>query len=148
MRCRGGGAGAEIMREEEGDWGREIALLAVAVDLADQFGQRHVALSRNLFHAIPERLFEADAGLVAGDHDRALHYRRFHDASSPSIRCWSSKSFACLARCSSRARSDLVRPNCNRLASACFADCVRSARFLNRFRLTTSPLLAPRHATG
>ena len=43
----------------------------------------------------------------------------------------------------SSVRSDLVRPNRARLASACFADCSRSLRFLNRFRLTTSPMLAP-----
>ena len=47
-----------------------------------------------------------------------------------------------LLRCSSPARSDLVRPNRVRLASACLADCSRSARFLNRFRLTTSPMPA------
>src|SRR5206468_81008 len=86
--------------------------------------------------------FEADAGLVTPDYDRALHDGRFHDASSPSIRCWSSKSLARSVRRSSRTRSDLVRPNRARLLSACLADRSRSMRFLNLFRLTTSPMLA------
>ena len=42
----------------------------------------------------------------------------------------------------SRVRSDFVRPNIARLVSACFAACSRSLRFLKRFRLTTSPMLA------
>ena len=113
------GARAEIVQHEKADRRGQIALLAVAVDLADQFGQRHVAQARDFLHAVPERLFEADTGLVAGDHDRAFDDRRLHDASPPSMRCWSSRSLARSLRCSSRARSDLVRPNRARLASAC-----------------------------
>jgi hypothetical protein len=36
----------------------------------------------------------------------------------------------------------LGRPNRARFASACFADCSRSLRFLNRFRLITSAMFA------
>ena len=82
-----GGARSEIIQHEEANGGGQIALLAVAVDLAHQFGQGHVPKTRNLLHAVPECLFEADAGLVTRDHDRPLHDRRFHDASSPSMRC-------------------------------------------------------------
>ena len=53
------------------------------IDLSDEFRQRHVANAGDLFHAVPESLFEADAGLVARDHDRPFDDRRFHDASSP-----------------------------------------------------------------
>src|ERR1041385_8184600 len=104
-------AGPEIIKHEQTNRRGQVALLAVAVDLADQFGQRHVTEAGDFLHAVPERLFKADAGLVAGDHDRSLHDGRFHDASSPSRRCW----FKC-----SRARSDLVRPKRARLVSACF----------------------------
>src|ERR1700738_2607524 len=147
IQCGRQGAAAKIVQHEETNRRRQIALLAVAVDLAHQFGQRHVSQSRNFLHAIPERLFEADAGFVTGDHDRAFHHGRFHDASSPSMRCWSSTSLARVVRRSSRTRSDLVRPNRARLASACFADCSRSVRFLNRSRLTTSPMSTP-HPTN
>jgi hypothetical protein len=34
---------AEIIQHEKPDCGGQVALLAVAVDLADQFGQRHIA---------------------------------------------------------------------------------------------------------
>src|SRR5712672_3560424 len=143
IRRGGHRARSKIIKHEQANCGRQIALLAIAVDLAHQFGQCHASKARNFLHAVPECLFEADAGLVTRDHDRALHHGRLHDASSPSIRCWSSKSLARLERCWSSVRSDLVRPNRVRLASACFADCSRSLRFLNRFRLTTSPMLTP-----
>src|SRR5216684_5160407 len=62
----------EVVEHEQPDRRGQIALLAVCVDLANQLGQRHVACAGDLFHAGPERLFEADAGLVAGNHDRSL----------------------------------------------------------------------------
>jgi len=48
------------------------------VDLTDQLGQRLTTRSGNLLHAIPKRLFEANAGLVPTNHYRALHYWRLH----------------------------------------------------------------------
>jgi len=66
------GAGPKIIENEQTNRGRQIALLAIAVDLADQFGQRHVAQPGDFLHAVPECLFEADAGLVTRDHDRAF----------------------------------------------------------------------------
>ena len=71
VRC----AGLEVVEHEQAERRRQIALLAVGVDPPDQLGQRHAAPLRNLLHAIPERLFEADAGLVAADNDRPLHDR-------------------------------------------------------------------------
>src|ERR1700730_339849 len=80
-------AGSKIIKDEEADGRRQIALLAVAVDLTDEFGQCHASKARDLLHTVPECLFKADAGLVTRDYDRAFHHGRFHDASSPSIRC-------------------------------------------------------------
>src|ERR1700712_5380987 len=96
-RYRSGGgyrAGAEIVEHEKPDRRRQVALLAVAVDLADQFGQRHVSQARNFLHAVPEGFLEADAGLVTGDDDGTFDNGRLHDASPPSILCWSSKRLA------------------------------------------------------
>jgi hypothetical protein len=45
----------------------------LGVDLANQIGQRHAALTGNLLHAIPECLFEAHASLVAGDRSELKH---------------------------------------------------------------------------
>src|ERR1700733_3440618 len=62
---RGGRCAApKIIQHEKTDRRRQIALLAVVVDLAHQLGQRHVPNSRDFLHAVPECLFEADAGLV------------------------------------------------------------------------------------
>src|SRR6266480_6684616 len=69
---RGDCAAPEVVEDEQPDCRGQIALLAVCVDLANQLGQRHVACAGDLFHAGPERLFEADAGLVAGNYDRSL----------------------------------------------------------------------------
>ena len=68
-----GGAGPVVSEHEQADRRRQIALLAIGVDLTDKFGKRPTSLRRNRLHAIPERRFEADAGLVATDDDRAPH---------------------------------------------------------------------------
>src|SRR5262245_61358361 len=75
------GAGAEVVEHEQANRRRQIALLAIAVDFADQLRQRHVARAGDLLHAVPEGLFEAEAGLVAGDDDRTFDDGRLHDAS-------------------------------------------------------------------
>ena len=43
----------------------QIALFARAVDLSDQYRQRHMLGMRDLFQVSPEGLFKADAGLVS-----------------------------------------------------------------------------------
>src|SRR5579883_745874 len=80
-------AALEVIEHEQPDRRGQVALLALAVDLADELGERHVALARDLLHAVPERLLEAHAGLVACDPDRAFDDGRLHDASPPSSRC-------------------------------------------------------------
>src|SRR5215510_8773486 len=88
LRCAAAiGAGAEVVQHEQANRRRQIALLTIAVDLADQLRQRHVARARNFLHAVPECLFEADAGLVTGNDNRTFDDGRLHDASPSSSRC-------------------------------------------------------------
>ena len=77
-------AGSEEIQHIEADGRRQIALLARAVDLADEFGQGRVAQRRNFFQATPECLFETDAGLVSGDDDGAFNDGGFN-VSRPSV---------------------------------------------------------------
>ena len=44
-------------------------MLPVRVDPSNQIGQSQMIPPRNLLQSFPERIFEADAGLVAGDDD-------------------------------------------------------------------------------
>jgi len=75
LAARARGEALKVVEHEQADRRRQIALLAVRVNFANQLGQRHAELLRNLLHACPKWLFETDAGLVAADHDRALHDR-------------------------------------------------------------------------
>src|SRR5215475_2654385 len=75
LASRARGEALEVVEHEQADRRRQIALLAVRVNFANQLGQRHAELPGNLLHACPKRLFETDAGLVAADHDRALYNR-------------------------------------------------------------------------
>jgi hypothetical protein len=47
----------------------------MAVDLVNQFRQRHVSESGDFLEAIPERLFKVDAGLVTR-YDNSTHWKR------------------------------------------------------------------------
>ena len=62
----------ELVEQEQPDRERQVALLAVAVNVTNQIRHCHVALAGNLLHARPERLFEADTGLMAADDDRSI----------------------------------------------------------------------------
>src|SRR6516165_41493 len=78
-----------IIQHEDADGRGQIAAASRAIDRSDQFGQALPPQLRDLFQRGPERIFDADAGLVARDHNRALDHRRFHSAvpiaSRPSI---------------------------------------------------------------
>ena len=63
--------GAELTGEQA-DGRRQVALLPAAVDFADHGGQCHLLAMRDFLQAAPERVFETDAGLVAGDDDRTF----------------------------------------------------------------------------
>src|SRR5581483_9241097 len=67
-----------VIEHEQTNCRRQIALPTAAVDLADQLGQRLATLTGNLLHAAPEWLFQADAGFVARNHNRAFDHLRFH----------------------------------------------------------------------
>ena len=71
VNCRSGRnvARLEIVEHEEANRRGQIALLAIAVDLTDQFRQGQVPDSGYFLHPVPEGLFEADAGLVTGNYD-------------------------------------------------------------------------------
>src|SRR4051812_14467890 len=88
LEARGGrGAALEVVEHEQPDRRGQVTLLAIVVDLSDQFGKRHVTETRNLLHAVPECFFETDAGFVTCDHDGTFYDGRLHHASSPLIRC-------------------------------------------------------------
>jgi hypothetical protein len=63
-------AALEMAENKEPDRRRQVALVAVVVDLVRQVRQRHFSDSGNFLHAIPEVLFQTHAGLVAGNDDR------------------------------------------------------------------------------
>jgi len=71
VNCRSGRnvARLEVVEHEKADRGGQIALLAIAVDLAHQFRESEVPDSGYFLHPVPEGLFEADAGLVTGNYD-------------------------------------------------------------------------------
>src|SRR4029077_816758 len=56
----------------------EIAA-ALLVDLADHRGQRALMMTCNGLEAVPELVFEADAGLASGDDDGSLGNGRIHE---------------------------------------------------------------------
>src|SRR5262249_44573555 len=85
--------GAIMIEHEEADRRRQIALVARGVDSGDELRKRSVADRGYLLQRIPERVLEADAGLVTGNDDRAFDHRAFH-ASSPVLRRRPSRSRA------------------------------------------------------
>jgi len=55
-------------------------MLPARIDLADQIGQTQMMSPSNLLQSVPERIFEADAGLVTGDDDGPFDHRRFQQS--------------------------------------------------------------------
>src|SRR6267154_1146763 len=53
-------------------------MAAVRIDRGNKLRNRHVALICDLLQPLPECIFEAHAGLVTGDNNRAFGDRRFH----------------------------------------------------------------------
>src|SRR6516164_10384096 len=66
-----------IIKHEEPNGRRQIAVRALR-DGGNQIRQGAPATRCNLLETAPERIFEADAGLVTSDDDRSLDDRRFH----------------------------------------------------------------------
>ena len=55
----------EVVKNKQADRRGQIAVFARTVDLSDQFRQRHMLRTRDLFQVGPEWLFKADASLVS-----------------------------------------------------------------------------------
>ena len=80
-------ASAVVIEHEQPDRRRQIAVAAVGIDRRHKLGQSEAAIVGDFLEALPERVFETDAGLVSSDNDGALDNRRFHRRSPGSIRC-------------------------------------------------------------
>src|SRR5262249_32479871 len=72
---------AEMREDEEANGGRQVAVLPGRVDGRNDLGQGHAARPGDFLQRLPERVFEANAGLVTGNDDRALDDRGFHFSS-------------------------------------------------------------------
>src|SRR5450759_4176744 len=131
---------AIVVEHEQADRRRQIAMAAIGVDRGHQIGQRYLAAAGDFLQALPERVFQTDAGLVARDHDRAFDNRRFHRPSPLSIRCRSRSrlAFACCA--ASSLRRCLGWPWARRLLSARRSSCRFLARLRAIRRLTSSAM--------
>src|SRR5262249_19105111 len=68
-------------------------MFAIAIDRGDQRPQGHVALAGDFLQAVPELVFNADAGLVACNDNRALRNLRPHGFSPAQTK---SKEVPCL----------------------------------------------------
>ena len=64
-----------VVEHEQPDRRGQVALLAIAVDFSYQLGERVTPLPGDILHAAPECIFDADAGLVAANDDRAFDDR-------------------------------------------------------------------------
>jgi hypothetical protein len=53
-------------------------VIPICVNRADQLPQDHASLAGDFLQAVPERIFNADAGLVSCNDNRALRNRRLH----------------------------------------------------------------------
>ena len=56
--------------------------VAIAIDRGDQLLKGHAALSGDRLQTVPERVFKADARLVACNDNRELRNRKFHGFAS------------------------------------------------------------------
>jgi hypothetical protein len=81
-RVRRMGAGAEVIEDEQARGRRQVAGLAFRIDDGDKVRDRQIAGVGDVFQGRPEIMFEADAGLVAGNGHGAFHDQGFHRTSS------------------------------------------------------------------
>ena len=58
-----------VLKHEQPDRGGEVRCLSVFVDLGKQTGTGSLTRSGDLLQAGPERVLQADAGLVSADND-------------------------------------------------------------------------------
>jgi hypothetical protein len=67
----------EMVKYIQPDGRRQIAVLSLAVDIANDIREMHGLTLRDLLQAKPESIFETNAGSVAADHDRSFDHARF-----------------------------------------------------------------------
>ena len=66
------------LEHEQADCRRQVCALAVLVNFGDQIGKGALPRRGDFLQARPERIFQADAGLVTPDHDGSLDHGGCH----------------------------------------------------------------------
>ena len=66
-------------QHEEPNGGRQVAVLAIAIDAINETRQRRLTCFSNLFQSAPELILKADACLVFANDNRALNDSRFRE---------------------------------------------------------------------
>src|SRR5579871_170386 len=69
LRVRHGLAAAVIIKHEEADGRRKVAMPPILINGCDHVGQRQIALGCDLLQSGPERVLQTHAGLVSGYHN-------------------------------------------------------------------------------
>ena len=62
-----------MIEDEQSQSRREITLLTLGIDAANQIAQRCPAARGYILQGLPESILKADTRLVSRKHDRALH---------------------------------------------------------------------------
>ena len=62
-----------MLENEKADSGRKVALLAAGINFGDEAREVDAARPRDLFEAAPESVFQANAGFMFADGNRALY---------------------------------------------------------------------------
>ena len=65
---------AIAIKDKQANRRRQIAVRPLRINRSDKFRQGPVAGPRDILQPIPERIFKADAGLVASDNDGTFNY--------------------------------------------------------------------------
>jgi len=70
-----------VIENEQADRRRQVALLALSVNLKSKFFDRSISMSSDFLKRGPKRVFQADTSLPAVDLHRSLNDRRFRHQS-------------------------------------------------------------------
>src|SRR5262245_38089799 len=67
-----------VVEHEQAHGGRQIAFATIRRDGRQEIRQRPAALRRDVLQPLPKRVLEADARLVASNHDRSFYHWGLH----------------------------------------------------------------------
>ena len=67
-----------MTEHEQPNCGRQVSETALPVNRGEQLRNRFASVVRDVFERTPKRVLEADAGLMAIDHNGSFHDCRFH----------------------------------------------------------------------